>query len=337
MYTAAYVINRVPSQGLKYMSPYEKMTGTKPNVSYFRVFGCVCYVFVPSHLHHKMEKKAIRCVFVGYDKERKGWRCCNPNTGKVYVSRNVIFDENSSWWSSNNEILPDTQQLKSSLEASQVNLEFESQEPMNKESEVVEQPIVEQEVDLDQSLRRSQRERRPNPKYANVAIVEDFWEEPSCFEEASVKDEWWAAMKEEMDALTRNETWALVPKLDDVKPITCKWVYKLKQRVDGSVERFKARLVARGFSQEHGINYEDTFSPVAKLTTIRVLLAITASKQWDLWQMDVNNAFLYGDLDHVIHMEQPKGFESEKYQDYVCKLKKAIYRLKQSRGLGSGK
>lgn len=146
MYTTAYIVNRVPSQSLKYMSPYKQMTGTKPNVSYFCVFGCVCYVFVPSHLCHKMEKKTIRCVFVGYDTQRKGWRCCNPDTGKVYVSRNVIFDENSSSWSSNNEVLPDTQQLMSSLEASQVNLEFEIQEPMDKESEVLEQPTIEPKV-----------------------------------------------------------------------------------------------------------------------------------------------------------------------------------------------
>ncbi|KAD3336121.1 hypothetical protein E3N88_31640 [Mikania micrantha] len=118
MRTAAYVINRLPSQTLQYISPFEKLNQTKPTVSYFSVFGCVCYVFIPGHLRHKMEKKAIRCVFVGYDPERKGWHCCDPNTGKVYVSRNVIFDENSTWWSADSKVLPDTEQLKEGLRTS---------------------------------------------------------------------------------------------------------------------------------------------------------------------------------------------------------------------------
>ncbi|KAI3789909.1 hypothetical protein L2E82_02715 [Cichorium intybus] len=137
-------------------------------------------------------------------------------------------------------------------------------------------------------------------------------------------------MEEEMSALKGNQTWELVPKPNGVKPISCKWVYKVKRQADGSVERFKARLVARGFSQQYGLDYEDTFSPVAKLTTIRVLLALAASKGWNLWQMDVSNAFLYGDLDHVIHMEQPMGFVSVQHPKFVCKLKKALYGLKQS-------
>ncbi|KAD2394436.1 hypothetical protein E3N88_41413 [Mikania micrantha] len=120
MRAACYVINRVPSQSLGYVSPYEKLTRSKPNVSYLRVFGCVCYVFIPAHLRHKMEKKAVRCVFVGYDSHRKGWRCCDPNSGKVYVSRNVIFDEQSSWWSPENQVLADSQQLKQDLENSRV-------------------------------------------------------------------------------------------------------------------------------------------------------------------------------------------------------------------------
>lgn len=137
-------------------------------------------------------------------------------------------------------------------------------------------------------------------------------------------------MREEINALNQNETWILTPKPSGVKPVSCKWVYKLKRNPDGTVSRYKARLVARGFSQEHGIDYEDTFSPVAKLNTVRILLAIAASKRWKLHQMDVKNAFLYGDLDHTIHMEQPKGFENKMFPNHVCRLQKAIYGLKQS-------
>ena len=152
--------------------------------------------------------------------------------------------------------------------------------------------------------------------------------EPEMFEEASQSAEWITAMKEEIIALEQNQTWDLVPKPKDVKPISCKWVYKIKHRPDGSIERYKARLVARGFSQKYELDYDETFSPVARLTTVRVLLALAANKDWNLWQMDVKNAFLQDELDREIYMEKPKGFESKAQPNYVCKLKKALYNLK---------
>jgi len=135
-------------------------------------------------------------------------------------------------------------------------------------------------------------------------------------------------MGEEITTLEQNQTWDLVAKPKDVKPVSCKWVYKIKRRLDGSIKRYMARLVAWGFSQLYGLNYDETFSSVAKLTIIRVLLALTTNKDWNLWQMDVNNAFLHKELDRGIYMNQPRIFENKAYPKYMCKLRKTLYRLK---------
>ncbi|KAE8673149.1 hypothetical protein F3Y22_tig00111810pilonHSYRG00151 [Hibiscus syriacus] len=353
MRTAAFVINRLPQPRLGFVSPFEKLWNIKPTVSYFRVFGCVCYVFVPDHLRSKFDKKAVRCIFVGYDSQRKGWKCCDPISGRCYTSRNVVFDEASSWWSSEKEVLPDSREFGDKLQQKMgehdVQLQTSSDESEDPNGDDVEQRMTqnpwktgvyqqpneeggpsETEESIPQSqLRRSTRIRRPNPKYANAAIIEEATE-PETFEEASKSSQWMTAMKEEIDALQQNQTWDIVPKIKDVKPISCKWVYKIKRRPDGSIERYKARLVARGFSQQYGLYYDETFSPVAKLTTVRVLLALAANKDWNLWQMDVKNAFLHGELDREIYMTQPMGFQSQDHPEYVCKLRKTLYGLKQA-------
>lgn len=147
-------------------------------------------------------------------------------------------------------------------------------------------------------------------------------DESSCYEKAKDSEDWQLAMDEEMKALMKNETWDLVPRTGSVHPITCKWVYKLKRKAAGSIDRFKARLVARGFSQKYGEDFEETFSPVAKMTSVQILISLAASQGWKLWQLDVKNAFLYGELDKHIYMEQPLGYISKTHPDFVCKLKR---------------
>jgi len=116
MKTTVYVINRLPHARLGFISPYQKSWNVRPMVSHFRIFRGVYYVFVPNHLRSKFDKKAIRCIFIGYDHERKGWRCYDPTTGRCYTSRNVVFDEASSWWSLQATTLPDSKEIKEKLE-----------------------------------------------------------------------------------------------------------------------------------------------------------------------------------------------------------------------------
>lgn len=118
--------------------------------------------------------------------------------------------------------------------------------------------------------------------------------EPSSYEEAKGKEEWEMAMREEMSTLDKNETWELVPEPEGVQPISCKWVYRIKRKTNGEIDRYKARLVARGFTQNFGQDYEETFiNPVAKMTCIWAVLAVAASKSWRFWQFHVKNALLY--------------------------------------------
>ena len=137
-------------------------------------------------------------------------------------------------------------------------------------------------------------------------------------------------MLEEMAALDKNNTWIVTSLPAGKKVVSCKWVFTIKQTPEGKVERYKARLVARGFSQTYGVDYDETFAPVAKMSTIRALISAAANNKWNLFQLDVKNAFLHGDLHEEVYMEIPPGFNGPETKGKVCRLKKSLYGLKQS-------
>lgn len=137
-------------------------------------------------------------------------------------------------------------------------------------------------------------------------------------------------MDAEYTALMRNQTWTLVPPSPHLNVVGNKWIFRIKRNADGSIQRYKARLVAKGFHQSPGIDFFQTFSPVVKASTIRVVLSLAVSKGWTLRQLDFNNSFLNGTLDEVVYMTQPPGYEDPSCPSFVCRLNKAIYGLKQA-------
>ncbi|BFG40530.1 hypothetical protein CerSpe_268040 [Prunus speciosa] len=172
--------------------------------------------------------------------------------------------------------------------------------------------------------------QKPNPKYALHVIMDTKCIEPTSFSQAMKQEEWRHAMAQEFNALQRNGTWQLVPFQSHMNLLPNKWVFKIKKRPDGTIERYKARLVANGFHQQQGIDYSETFSPVVKHSTIRLVLSLAVSNKWQVRQLDVQNAFLHGNLSEEVFMKQPIGFVDQQFPSHVCKLKRSLYGLKQA-------
>ncbi|CAN1780189.1 Retrovirus-related Pol polyprotein from transposon TNT 1-94 [Linum perenne] len=166
-----------------------------------------------------------------------------------------------------------------------------------------------------------------HPKFRQFCLSVSSFSEPKTFREACKQENWIKAMTTELNALEQNQTWRLEHLPTGKQPIGCKWVYRVKVKSDGSIERYKARLVAKGYTQQEGLDYTETFAPVVKMTTIRVLLAISASRNWHIEQLDVNNAFLHEE----VYMEPPPGLIiSPNDEGKVCRLTKSLYGLKQA-------
>ena len=137
-------------------------------------------------------------------------------------------------------------------------------------------------------------------------------------------------MTEEYQSIMKNDVWDILPKLENKSVVSLKWIHKIKHATDGSIEKYKARFVARGFSQKEGFDYEERFVPVARCMSIRTIMALASMMKWDLHQMDVNTSFLNGVIEEEVYIEQPQGFKVEDRRTHVCKLKKALYNLKQA-------
>uniref|UniRef100_A0A2N9EJW8 Integrase catalytic domain-containing protein n=1 Tax=Fagus sylvatica TaxID=28930 RepID=A0A2N9EJW8_FAGSY len=342
--TAVYTINRIPSPTTHKKSPFELLYDKIPDYSSLRVFGCVCFVSLPSHERNKLEPRSRLCCFLGYGISQKGFRCYDPISRRLRISRHVEFWEHQTFSSRQHfpfisssmtpiftdpsiDLYPDpvrdSTQPPSSSDVPSLVLSPAAGSP---DSDPASSAPSESPTDI----RRSTRVRAPPSHlsdyhcYFALATLH----EPHTYREASTNPLWQQAMADELDALHKTHTWDMTTLPPGKSAVGCKWVYKIKTRADGSVERYKARLVARGFTQEYGIDYEETFAPVARLTSVRSLLAVAAVRHWPLFQMDVKNAFLNGDLLEEVYMQPPPGYPDS--QNQVCRLRRALYGLKQA-------
>jgi hypothetical protein len=155
-------------------------------------------------------------------------------------------------------------------------------------------------------------------------------EEPTTFEEAIQKKQWKEAMMEEHQSIMKNDVWEIISRPKEKSMVTSKWVYKIKHAIDKSMDKYKARFIARGFIQKEGEDYDETFSPVSRYTSIREIISLVASMGWNLHQMDVKTTFLNGAIKKEVYIEQPQGFEVHSRDTHVCRLKKDLYGLKQA-------
>ncbi|KAM2882470.1 hypothetical protein COP2_015447 [Malus domestica] len=365
--TAAYIINRLPTRVLNSKSHFEVMKGRTADLTHFRIFGCTCYVHVQANHRDKLEPRAIKCVFMGYSSSQKGYKCYNPHTGKLVVSRDVRFDEhvpffnNHSPNSSQGESLMDIFPLPTLAE---IHTDTPPYHPISDHpvDEMVSEdiprapaPVVATQPIVAAPKRNPTRDRNPHRRlqeYITYSARHPISEaltyhklsashasflsqlannvEPKNFQEAVCMPVWRDAMHDELKALNENKTWSVVDLPKGKKAVGSRWIYKTKFNSNGTIERHKARLVARGFTQTYGIDYKETFAPVAKMNTVRVLLSVAVNHDWPLFQMDVKNAFLHGELQEEVYMKLPQGHPQEKEPTKVCKLHKAIYGLKQS-------
>jgi Reverse transcriptase (RNA-dependent DNA polymerase)/gag-polypeptide of LTR copia-type/Integrase core domain/GAG-pre-integrase domain/Domain of unknown function (DUF4219)/Zinc knuckle len=334
--TAVYLLNRAPTKSLDGETPMSIWAGKRPDVSHFKVFGCVAYGFVHEQKRDKLGDKATKEIFIGYSERTKGYRLYNPVTKKVTVNRCVVFDENCFWnWQANEGIQTETEQ-RTALNCDDVIGDWESNDD-SEEQEVTETPLRTY-VRRNSAARDAARGRDVRETNRKVRRLSDLYEattamlvaDPTCFEEATGKEVWSRAMSEEIAAIERNKTWNLVKLPEGKNAIGVKWLYKTKVGSDGEIVKHKARLVVRGFTQEKGVDYDETFAPVARFETIRTLIALAAKLNLIVYQFDVKSAFLNGELREDVYIEQPRGFEVKGKEEMVYKLDKALYGLKQA-------
>jgi len=333
--SAVYLRNRLPTRANKdQTSPYQLWHGHKPLVGHLRVIWADAYAHIPKTKRTKLARRADKLKLVGYHDEKKAYRLWDPVVERIVTSRDVTFDEsvvlNKSpaifGIATNDEYIVDSiigEKIVDDDKFYLVKWLGYSDEDNTWE------PLV--HVADTEALFNWENRHKGQALIADVTNTAD----PLTYEEAVSSTDtkhWLEAIASELKSIADNNTWSIVSEVPPGRNLVgCKWIFKRKRNLDGSINRYKARLVAKGYTQQYGVDYEETYAPVAKFTSIRVILSIAAYFDLEVHQMDVKTAFLNGELDEEIYMSLPEGLEVPAgFSTPVCKLNRTLYGLKQS-------
>ena len=279
-------------------------------------------------MSNKLEVKSDKCLFVGYPKQTMGYQFYNTLEQRLFVSKHALFLEKEF-------LLREDSGRK--LELNEVQDALTDASHLTEPEAIIHDDEFIADSSKTQVFRRTSRIRYVLERYGfliskqkDVLLIEN--DEPTTYKESlssSESNQWLNATNSEMDSMYTNQVWTLVDPPEGIKPIGCKWIFKKKTDMEGNVITYKSRLVAKGYRKKQGVDYDETFSVVAMLKSIRILLAIAAHYDYEIWQMDVKTAFLNGNLTKEVYMTQPEGFTSGSGSK-VCKLQRSIDRLKQA-------
>ena len=314
--TAAYTMNRVTNREETSVTPHEMWFGKKPDISHMRVFGCRSYGKTPDSLRTKLAPQAEKYIFVGYTNTDKNYRLWEEGTTQVYLFRDVVFDEST---------FP-TAEEQQEMNPAFVPLPEKRGRGRPKGSK--NKPKAAADATEVVTTTPSAAARSPAAESESALLISP---DPLTVREALQREDshlWQAAVEKEIASLEKKETWDKVVLPPGKHAIDSRFIFKIKRNMDGSVSKYKARLVARGFRQRPGIDFTDTFAPVIRYESIRTILSIAARNDWDIVQLDVETAFLNGELFEEITMKQPEGLSDG--TDKVLRLKKGLYGLKQA-------
>ncbi|KAL8120351.1 hypothetical protein AgCh_017506 [Apium graveolens] len=306
--TVCHIQKRVP---LKHMdkTPYELWRKRRTSLSYLRVWGCLAKVLFPEHKRKKLGPKTVDCIFLGYLETTTAMRFLVLKSDIDGIVANTIVEFRDATFYE--EVFP----MKTGI-----SLGSSEDDPTHTSSSIPDHVEKMTNVGVDPGSSSTPNKVEEPRRSKRAKVVKDFGsdfitynveDEPLTFRQAKDSSEsrhWKGAVKSEIDSIVSNGTWELVDLPPGCSTIGCKWIFKRKLNPDGSINKYKARLVAKGFRQREGIDYFDTYSPVARMTTIRMLIALASVHGLIIHQMDVMTAFLHGYLEEEIYMDQPEGF-----------------------------
>ena len=364
---AAYTINRCPSKALGAMTPYEAWTGTKPDLSRLHPFGCVVFrhITATDRAVAKLSPRAARCAMMGYTNNKEAYLLWDPTVGRVVTSRDVTFRDDE-WWSDparagrGGTPLPPSIVSNNTSRTGLDDPDGNSDDSDDDDAEQKRQNGQDGQHEVDEADYDSDRDLEPlsnliappqsaltaPPRHPpelrdhnssgsgrdvpSIILPHRLRPRAAALAASSVGlERYRGARQAEMDSLHKASTYTLVPRPNNANVVGCKWVDKEKPLPDGTV-KLKSRLVAQGFTQRPGIDFDETYSPTVRMDSLRTLLALAAHHDWDIHHMDVRSAYLNGTLRETIYMRQPKGFEVQGKEDHVCLLHKGLYGLKQA-------